>query len=322
MAISGTYSFNPEIGDIVEEAFERAGLELRSGFDLRSARRSINFLTLEWQNRGINLWTIEEKFLDTAEDGTALTTNFLIQDTASYRLAAGTISVLDMVLRTNDGGVTTQSDYALNRISEPTYATIPNKLSSSRPLQFYLERKEILNVSSFSDGTCDTTVSATVTMDSTANVSAGMVVTGTGIVAEGGTDVATTVASVTNGTTLVLSQNATAINNNVTLTFTTNQHDIVTFWPRPDSSTKYKVIYWRMKRIADAGDNAGNTMGIPSRFQPALVSGLAYHIACKRPEAASRIQMLKQQYEEVFSQAADEDRVKTSARFVPRIPSY
>ena len=299
MAISGTYSFNPEIGDIVEEAFERAGLELRSGFDLRSARRSINFLTLEWQNRGINLWTVEEKFLDTAEDGTALTTNFLIQDTASYRLAAGTISVLDMVLR-----------------------TIPNKLSSSRPLQFYLERKEILNVSSFSDGTCDTTVSATVTMDSTANVSAGMVVTGTGIVAEGGTDVATTVASVTNGTTLVLSQNATAINNNVTLTFTTNQHDIVTFWPRPDSSTKYKVIYWRMKRIADAGDNAGNTMGIPSRFQPALVSGLAYHIACKRPEAASRIQMLKQQYEEVFSQAADEDRVKTSARFVPRIPSY
>ncbi|MBF86096.1 MAG: hypothetical protein CL489_16710 [Acidobacteria bacterium] len=252
MAISGTYAFNPDIGDIVEEAFERAGLELRSGHDLRTARRSLNFLTLEWQNRGINLWTIEEKFIDAASDGTPLENNYLIKDTASYRLDVGTISLLDMVLRTNDGNANTQTDFQLNRISEPTFATIPNKLSSARPLQFYLQRIEILGAGS-----------------------------------EGA-----------------------------------DQYDTVTFWPVPDNSTKYKVKYWRMKRIADTGDNAGNTMQVPARFLPALVSGLAYHIACKRPEAESRLQMLKQQYEEIFTEAAEEDRMKASVRFVPYIPVY
>jgi len=253
MAISETYAFNPDIGDIIEEAYERAGLELRSGYDLRTARRSINFLTLEWQNRGINLWTVDEQFIVAAEDGTTLApTNNLIKDTATYRLALGTISLMDIVLRTNDGSATSQTDYQLNRISEPTFATIPNKLSSSRPLQFYLQRKEIL-----------------------------------------GADTAGA-----------------------------DQYDTVTLWPVPDSSTKYKVKYWRMKRIADSGDNAGNTVQVPSRFLPALVAGLAYHIACKRPEVESRLQMLKMNYEEIFSQAADEDRVKTSARFAPYIPSY
>ena len=250
MAISDSYAFNPDVGEIMEEAYERAGLELRSGHDVRTARRSLNFLTLEWQNRGINLWTIEEKFIETASDGTGLTTNLLIKDNAAYRLATGTISLLDMVLRTGDGNSTTQTDYSLNRVSEPTYATIPNKLSSARPLQFYLERKEILNIGS-----------------------------------------------------------------------STDQYDVINLWPRPDSSTKYKIKYWRMKRIADAG-NAGNTMEIPARFQPALAAGLAYHIACKRPEVEGRLQMLKANYEETFLQAAEEDRVKASARFVPFIPSY
>ena len=253
MAISGTYAFNPEIGDIVEEAFERAGLELRSGYDLRSARRSLNFLTLEWQNRGINLWTIDELFIDSAADGTSLApNNYLLKDTATYRLATGTISLLDIVLRTNDGNANTQTDFQLNRISEPTFATIPNKLSSSRPLQFYLDRREILGAGA------------------------------------AGAD----------------------------------QYDTVTFWPVPDNSTKYKVKYWRMKRISDTGDNAGSTMQVPARFLPALVSGLAYHIACKRPEVEGRIQLLKQQYEEVFREAAEEDRVKASVRFVPHIPVY
>ena len=211
MAISETYAFNPDIGDIVEEAFERAGLELRSGHDLRTARRSLNFLTLEWQNRGINLWTIEEKFITAAADGTSLgETNYLLKDVASYRLDLGTISLLDMVLRTNDGNVNTQTDFQLNRISEPTFATIPNKLSSSRPLQFNLERKEILG---------------------------------------------------------------------------------------------------------------SGALGV-DQYYTVTVGGLAYHIACKRPEAESRIQMLKQQYEELFIQAAEEDRVKASVRFVPFIPVY
>ena len=119
MAISGTYTFNPDISELVEEAYERAGLELRSGYDLRTARRSLNFLMLEWQNRGLNLWTIEEKTL--LGGGTDDT---LVQGTDTYNIALGTIGLLDVILRTNAGNANTQSDYHLSRVSEPTYANI------------------------------------------------------------------------------------------------------------------------------------------------------------------------------------------------------
>lgn len=249
MAISGTYTFNPDIGEIVEEAFERAGLEMRSGYDLRTARRSLNFLTLEWQNRGINLWTIDEVVWDSVGNGTGITT--LTKGTASYDLRTSTISLLDVILRTDAGSETNQTDYQLNRISQNTYATIPNKLTQARPLQYYFDRNEILDV-----------------------------------------------------------------------TNSTPQKSSITFWPIPDESSKYTIVYWRMKRIADSGDIASNTVQVPDRFLPALVAGLAYQIAVKKPEAMERAPLLKQAYEEAFNLAADEDRVKVSARFVPLITSY
>ena len=126
MAISETYTFNPDISEIVEEAYERAGLEMRTGYDIRTARRSLNILTLEWQNRGLNLWTFDEGMLSETSAGAALTTNYLVKGTAKYNMPMGTISLLDLVLRTNDGGLNTQADYRLNRISQPTYSTIPN----------------------------------------------------------------------------------------------------------------------------------------------------------------------------------------------------
>lgn len=236
MALSGTSSFNPDVSELIEEAYERAGLEMRSGYDLRTARRSLNFLLLEWANRGINLWTIDEVSL-----------GLLTKGTASYDLNIDTIALLDVILRTDDASVANQMDYQLNRISQPTYATIPNKLSEARPLQYYLERVGIRDTS--------------------------------------GTDTT----------------------------------DKIILWPVPDSSTKYNLRYWRIRRMDDAGGNAENTMEVPARFLPALVAGLAYQIATKRSEALQRAPMLKQQYEELFSEAADEDRVKTSARFVPRI---
>jgi hypothetical protein len=251
LAISGTYTFNPDVGEIVEEAYERAGLEMRSGYDLRTARRSLNLLTIEWQNRGLNLWTIDEQTVTHESDGDALSTNFLNKGNASYRLSTSTSGLLDIILRTDDGDANKQSDYHMSRISQPTYSSLPNKLSQGRPLQYYLQRKEILD-------------------------------TGSG----------------------------------------TDQYSDITLWPIPDANSKYKLIYWRVKRIADAGDDASNTMQVPDRFIPALVCGLAYHIACKRPEATQKIPMLKQQYEEEFRLAAEEDRVKTSARFVPRILGY
>ena len=186
MAISGTYEFNPDIGDIIEEAYERAGLELRSASDLRSARRSLNLLTLEWQNKGINLWTIDQP--------AAIE---LVEGQPHYNIAVATISLLDVILRTDAGSETQQTDYLLNRISEPTYATIPNKLTQARPLQYYFDRKEILDVAADGD----------------------------------------------------------------------DQLRTITLWPIPEETSKYQILYWRMKRIADTSNLASDTAQVPDRFR-------------------------------------------------------
>jgi hypothetical protein len=223
MATSGTTAFNMDFTEIAEEAWERAGREMRSGYDLRTARRSMNLMTIEWQNRGINLWTIDE--------GTVS----LVSGTSQYTLPADTVDLLEQVIRTGSGS--TQQDLTINRISVSTYASIPNKTATGRPIQFWIER-------------------------------------------------------------LV---NAPRIN----------------VWPVPDSNN-YTFKYWRMRRIEDAGAGV-QTADMPFRFLPCLVAGLAYHIAMKAPELAQRVPMLKAAYEEEFDRAASEDRVKTNARFVPRI---
>ena len=128
MATSGTATFNMDFTEIAEEAWERAGREMRSGYDLRTARRSMNLLTIEWQNRGINMWTIDEGTVN------------LVEGTATYALPADTIDLLEHVIRTNSGNVSTQSDLSISRISVSTYASIPNKLSKGRPIQIYIDR--------------------------------------------------------------------------------------------------------------------------------------------------------------------------------------
>ena len=223
MATSGTTAFNMDFTEIAEEAWERAGREMRSGYDLRTARRSMNLMTIEWQNRGLNLWTIDE--------GTVS----LVSGTSQYTLPADTVDLLEQVIRTGSGS--TQQDLTINRISVSTYASIPNKTTTGRPIQFWIER-------------------------------------------------------------LV---DAPRIN----------------VWPVPDSND-YTFKYWRMRRIEDAGRGA-ETADMPFRFLPCLVAGLAYHIAMKVPELQQRIPILKAMYEEEFDRAASEDRVKTNARFVPRI---
>ena len=127
MTTTGTASFNLDLNDIVEEAFERCGSQLRSGYDFRTARRSLNLLTIEWANRGINLWTIEE--------GTVA----MATGQATYDLPVDTIDLLDQVIRTGTGQ--NQIDININRISESTYATIPNKNATGRPIQVWINRQ-------------------------------------------------------------------------------------------------------------------------------------------------------------------------------------
>jgi len=128
MTTSGTSIFNLEFTEIAEEAWERAGREMRSGYDLRTARRSMNLMTIEWQNRGINMWTIDEGIVN------------LVKGQAEYDLPADTIDLMDHVVRTGAGNVSTQADLSITRISVSTYATIPNKLQQARPIQVWVRR--------------------------------------------------------------------------------------------------------------------------------------------------------------------------------------
>lgn len=228
MATSGAVSFSPDVGELVEEAYERAGLQMVSGYDLRTARRSIDLMLMEWANRGINLWCVSEDEI-TMVDGQGAYTAI----NATPNVA---VSILEAVLRTDDGDVNNQSDYDLARISRSTFMSIPSKLSKGRPTQIYVDRQ---------------------------------------------------------------------------------QGEIkMNLWPVPNDVTQ-KLVYTYIRRMEDSGPGGTYDPDVPDRFWPALVAGLAYNIALKKPEAGQRIQMLKQVYDEQFQYAAEEDREKAPFRLYP-----
>lgn len=242
MTTTGSSSFNLDLNDLIEEAFERCGKELRTGYDFRTARRSLNLLTIEWANRGINLWTIEQGQIA------------MVTGQATYDLPVDTIDLLDQVIRTQPGTVQ-QTDININRISESTYSTIPNKLATGRPIQVWINRQS--------------------------------------------------------GAT------------NPGVPTNTVNYPQINVWPTPnDPGSQYTFVYWRLRRIQDAGDGV-NSQDIPFRFLNCMVAGLAYYLSIKLPDVPQeRIMGLKQDYEQQFQLAADEDREKASIRFVPRNMSY
>jgi|TARA_R110000787_G_scaffold88158_1_gene187348 hypothetical protein len=128
MATSGTYSFNLDLSDILEEAYERAGLELRSGYDYRTARRSLNLMFLEWQNKGLNLWSVQEG------------SQTLTAGTGRYALAGDQLDVIEASLRTDDGDANKQTDLTMSRISISQYSHLTNKLTQGRPIQYWIEK--------------------------------------------------------------------------------------------------------------------------------------------------------------------------------------
>lgn len=233
MTTSGNTGFNLNLNELVEEAFERCGAELRTGYDLRTARRSLNLLTIEWANRGINLWTIEQGSIP------------LVQGQITYDLPADTIDLIDHVIRTQPGQQG-QTDINITRISVDTYSTIPNKNAQGRPIQVWINRQS----------------GADYPVDGVA-------------------------------------------------------YPQINVWPAPEQTNYYTFVYWRLRRIQDAG-NGITTQDIPFRFLPCMVAGLAYHLSKKVPGALERSQMLKMEYEELWQQAADEDREKAALRIAPR----
>ena len=287
MAVSGSKDFEPNVADYVEEAFERCGLELRTGYDARTARRSLNFLFADWANRGLNQWTIgqvtqtvvsgiTEYPVGTITLTVAATAGFAIGETITGGTSASTASIITNPTSTTftitsptgtfvatealtggtSGTATTVSsspslndvqssidllnavvrrsgdDISINRISRDDYLSIPNKATTGRPSQYFVDR-------------------------------------------------------------LIT--------------------PVLKVWPTPENSTD-KIIYDRLVRIDDA-DASANTLGIPFRFYPCLAAGLSYYLALKR--APDRIQLLKGLYEEEFARAAEEDRDKVSVSLVP-----
>ena len=128
MSTSGTAVFNPDIAEIIEEAFERAGVEIRTGYQFKTARRSLNLLAMEWANRGINLWTVQESQIT------------LVQGQGTYNLPDDCVDIIEHVVRQNPGSQYNQTDLVIPRIALPTYAAIPNKLAQGRPVQVYVDR--------------------------------------------------------------------------------------------------------------------------------------------------------------------------------------
>ncbi len=128
MALSDSKDFELDVAEYIEEAFERCGLEVRTGYDLRTAKRSLNLMLAEWANRGLNQWTIKQRSLS------------LVQGDGEYPLGADIIDVLSVVLRRDN------TDYALGRVSRDTFITIPNKTTQSRPAQFFLDRQNTPNL--------------------------------------------------------------------------------------------------------------------------------------------------------------------------------
>jgi hypothetical protein len=212
-----------DLAEVIEEAFERAtgGVRtLQTGYDYRTARRSLNLLTMEWANRGLNLWTLEQGTMP------------LLKGVRGYQLPADTIDLVEFAIRRN--GV----DHVISRCSVSTYASLPNKDLEGRPQMAFVQRAA--------------------------------------------------------------------------------PHSSITLWPVPDSD-EYTFVGWRMRRIQDASSPGSQQMDIPFRFMPAMIAGLAFHIAQKVKEGEGRVGALKTEYEQQFDLASMEDRERASIRLVPRV---
>jgi hypothetical protein len=296
---TGTTTFNLDLNNLVEEAFERCGAELRSGYDMRTARRSLNLLTMEWANRGLNMWTVEQGQI------------VLATGQSTYALPIDTVDLLDHVVRT--GSASTQNDINITRISESTYAAIPNKLANGRPIQVWINRQSgaIGSTTLTLVGAVTSTATTITVSNATTLASAGYIKVDSEIIYYSGTT-STTLQNCVRGqanTTAAAHITGTAI-------FVPNL-PAINVWPTPDAGTTYTFVYWRLRRMQDAGDGL-NGQDIPFRFIPCMVAGLAYYLSMKIPGAEIRLPTLQAEYERQFDLAASEDREKASNRFVPR----
>jgi hypothetical protein len=306
---SGAAVFNLDLAELVEESFERCGTQMRTGYDLRTARRSLNLMLIEWANRGINLWTVEEASI------------ILNPYQGIYAVPVDTVDILDLETRTNNADSTNQTDINLSRISEPTYATIPNKLTTGRPIQVYFNRQSgNSNTTEYLVKTAISATDTTITLKTATNANiANLDLRSTGFIQIGSETIAYT--------NIVGNQlqncwrgqnNTTAATHSIGDVITEQYLPCVNIWPCPPAGSAYTLVYWRMRRIQDAGGGV-NIQDVPFRFINCMVAGLSYFLSVKiQGTDPQRVMFLKADYEEQFGLASSEDRETAPIRFVPR----
>lgn len=301
---SGKTVFNLDLSELIEDAFERCGQELRTGYEMRTARRSLNLLTIEWSNRGINLWTIEQ--------------GQIVMNTgqAMYAIPSDTIDLLDTVTRTGSGE--TQSDVTVSRISEPTYMSIPNKNATGRPVQVWINRQT--GVTNTTTATLNGGISAT---DSTITVSDASQLATAGFINIGSETIAYQNVSGNQLLNCFRGQNSTTAAAHLTgAAISVANLSSINVYPTPAApGNQYTFVYYRMRRIQDAGGGV-NIQDIPFRLLNCMVAGLAFYLAQKLPGAEARMAWLKSEYEEQWLLASTEDRDKAADRYVPRNMFY
>lgn len=308
MTTSGTATLSFDLVELFEEAFERCGREMRTGYEMRTARRSLNLLTIEWANRGINLWTVEQGQIP------------LVAGQAVYPLPADTIDLFEHVIRTGTG--TNQFDISLSRISAPDYATIAAKNSTGRPIQMWFTRQ-----SGETDGSITTLQTAATATDTTLSlVPTASFASTVGLVQIDSETIAYSGVDTVGGMTLLNCARGqvmtTAAAHLAGASVYIKRLPMVSLWPVPDQGSTttpyYTLVYWRLRRVQDATSGV-QTVDIPFRFVECLVAGLAFRIGSKLPEVPpEKLSALKIEYEQQFALAAEEDREKATLRIVPR----
>lgn len=301
---TGTTAFNLDMNDLIEEAFERCGQELRTGYNFRTARRSLNLLTIEWANRGLNFWTVEQ--------GQILMTT----GQSMYPMPVDTINLLDTVVRQSNG-TSNQIDINISSISESTYMSLPNKLAQGRPIQYWFNRQS--GQENATDVVIDQTggissTDATITVSDVSNLTtSGFVKIGTETISYPNIvgNQLINCARGQNGTTAAAHADGAAL--------TVQNIPCINVWPTPNApGDQYTFVYYRMRRIQDAGTGT-SIQDIPFRFIPCMVAGLAVQLSMKLPDVdPQRIAALKADYEQQWELAAAEDRDTSPLRFVPR----
>jgi len=290
MPTSGTLGFAPTLVDIFEEAFERAtGDELRHGYQVRSMRRSLNLLLLDWQNQGFNLWQLAD------------TATFVLPGVRTVPLATDCVDTIEVLV----GLPTEQTTLATTIDNAVTAVVLASALSITVPSTLYIGEEAVT-----------VTVASGVNLTVTRSASPTAHTAGEAVYIPIAADAEHTIERRSVPDYAAIPNKSTSGRPSTMLVRREAAPVTLTVWPVPDRV--YAISYWYLRRAEDAG-TGGNDPDVPIRFIPALIAGLAFYIGQKTPSALANLPTLEMNYMNTLKYAQSEDREKATLRMVPYV---